>query len=303
MMNETADTLIRNSSQSFFFNSRHFVFRNPGVEIISFPSEEGEHSVTIHFTKLGNALTSLDKSPFGGFVLAPSATKAGIEQVVKTMLEYFHKNRIDAVTIRCFPETYAPDESFMVLEVLQASGFIIKYLDIAQLIHVSSSHDLGLNVHRKRRLKKCREKGFSFQQLTANSLNDAYQLIVESRERKGYPVTMTLPALAAMFDRFPEHYLLFGVFDNQVMIAASVAIRVNDRILHCFYIGDRLSYRSYSPVTLLMQGIYDFCSQRDFRLIDLGISTDKGEMNEGLFSFKKSLGCVASRKLTFHKNL
>ena len=35
------------------------------------------------------------------------------------------------------------------------------------------------------------------------------------------------------------------------------------------------------------------------RLLDLGISTESGEINEGLFNFKKSLGCSTSEKNTY----
>jgi hypothetical protein len=114
---------------------------------------------------------------------------------------------------------------------------------------------------------------------------------------------MSLDNLSKMFVEFPEEYMLFGVFHDERLVATAVCIEVNSDILYCFYLGDTLSYRSYSPVTFLVQGIYDFCQSRQFKMIDLGISTDKGIMNNGLYNFKKSFGSMDSVKLTFFKQL
>ena len=104
-----------------------------------------------------------------------------------------------------------------------------------------------------------------------------------------------------MFKLFPGDYLLFGVFDKNKLIATSVCIKVNDKILYCFYIGDALAFRPHSPITLLINGIYEYCQTNDFKMLDLGISTDKGILNKGLYAFKKTFGSFDSYKLTFLK--
>lgn len=114
---------------------------------------------------------------------------------------------------------------------------------------------------------------------------------------------MSLEGLQNMFTLFPDEYLLFGVFDEEKMIAASVSIKVCQRILYCFYIGDDLEYRSQSPVTVLVAGIYEYCRVNNFFVLDLGLSTEKGIVNKGLYTFKKSFGAVESPKLTFVKKL
>ena len=67
---------------------------------------------------------------------------------------------------------------------------------------------------------------------------------------------MTFKDLKAMFRLFQGAYLLFGVFDKNKLIATSVCIKVNDKILYCFYIGDALAFRPHSPITLLISEIY-----------------------------------------------
>jgi len=112
---------------------------------------------------------------------------------------------------------------------------------------------------------------------------------------------MTFKDLEAMFKLFPGNYLLFGVFDKNKLIATSVCIKVNDKILYCFYIGDALAFRPHSPITSLINGIYEYCQTNDFKMLDLGISTDKGILNKGLYAFKQTFGSFDSYKLTFLK--
>ena len=162
---------------------------------------------------------------------------------------------------------------------------------------------MDLNTHKKRRLRQAESLDFSFREIPLNYLEEAYSLIVESRESKGYPVTMTFKDLEAMFKLFPSDYLLFGVFDKNKLIAASACIKVNNKILYCFYIGDALAFRPHSPITLLINGIYRYCQESHFKMLDLGISTDKGVLNKGLYAFKKTFGSFDSHKLTFLKQL
>jgi hypothetical protein len=185
---------------------------------------------------------------------------------------------------------------------LHESGFTIKYEDITQAIPIQSGA-MRLNTHKMRRLRKAEVSGFSFRELSLNFLEEGYSLIVGSRENKGYPITMSMKELEDMFALFPSEYLLFGVFDKHKLISVSVSIKVNTEILYCFYIGDDLAYRSHSPVTYLIHGIYEYCRSNHFKLLDLGISTDKGILNKGLYTFKKTFGSVDSPKLTFVKQL
>jgi lipid II:glycine glycyltransferase (peptidoglycan interpeptide bridge formation enzyme) len=171
------------------------------------------------------------------------------------------------------------------------------------VINVSTEGSMPLDAHKKRRLRKAESSGFVFRELVVDSLPESYQLIVASRLNKAYPVTMTLEQLHAMFVLFPNAYRLFGLLDHDTLVATAVCIKVSTEILYCFYIGDHLAYRSLSPVTALVNGIYSYCQSHNFRMLDLGISTDKGILNSGLYNFKKTFGSIKSDKLTFSKTL
>ena len=283
-------------ASTFLFHKPEFIFRSPENQIITFEENESK----IHFSRIGNLLISLDKSPFGSFVITSRTTKNKLRSLVEKFEDWSRQEGIANLLIRSFPEIYEPEQSALVKETLIGSGFSIKYEDVTQVIPVTEG-SMNLNTHKKRRLRQAESLDFSFREIALNHLEEAYSLIVESRESKGYPVTMTFKDLEAMFKLFPRDYLLFGVFDKNNLIATSACIKVNDKILYCFYIGDALAFRPHSPITLLISGIYEYCQTNDFKMLDLGISTDKGILNKGLYAFKKTFGTFDSYKLTFLK--
>ena len=258
-------------------------------------------SAQIYFSQQDQDLISLPSSPFGGFLTDREIQKADLHACLDEMSAWSTTRGITALIIRMFPNEYHLRFASLIKEALLESGFKIMYKDIAQYIPIKLKGSMDLNTHKKRRVRNSATQGFQFRSLSPVTLDRCYDLFVQSRISKGYPITMSLDALRNMFALFPDQYLLFGLFDEERVIAASVAIKISDQILYCFYLGDDLEYRTHSPVTALVSAIYEYCKINNFLMLDLGISTDKGVVNEGLFNFKKSFGSQESPKLTFVK--
>lgn len=283
----------------FIFHHPKFIFRNPETTVVLFE----ERSAEIYFSHNHDSLISLDASPFGSFVTDRGIKKDDLLSCLKKIEQWSGAHNITTVLIRSFPNAYQPRLSALIKETLLEFSFKVLYEDIAQVIDVTPGGRLALNTDKKRRLRNSDARGFQFRSLPPAFLEEGYSLIVQSRKNKGYPVTMSFEGVKNMFALFPDEYLLFGVFDKERMIAASVSVKISKDILYCFYLGDDLAYRTHSPVTILVTGIYEYCKANDFSTLDLGLSTDKGIMNKGLYTFKKTFGTVDSPKLTFIKEL
>ncbi len=224
-----------------------------------------------------------------------------MEELLEQVLLYVKAHDIELIEIKCYPEIYAPQQASIVSNILDEAGFSIEYRDVTQVILLNEN--LNLYSDRKRMIKGSIEHLFEFKELNLGSLPEAYDLFLKSRHSKGYPVTMSLKDFFDEFSRFPMHYKLFGVLDRDRLIAASVVILINDEIIYYFFSGDDLDYRKQSPTTYLVYNLYQFAKKANFKFIDMGISTDKGILNQGLYNFKKSFGTVDSLKLTFIKNV
>lgn len=280
----------------FFFNRNDFVKRRPSDIIISFPFTSS--SPLIHFTKKEDELISLDKSSFGGFITNQNTKREDLTDTVTESINWSRANGITSIIVKLFPDRYHPETSTISNEILVSFGFKVLYNDVAQVIDVTEE-PLSLNIHRRRRLKQCIDAGYRFKQLELDRIDEAYPLFVQSREQKGYPLTMSLSDFQESFKKFPNDYLLFGVYDHNAIIATCVCVIVSSDILYTFFIGDNILYRKASPVTQLINGVYEFAKSAYFRMVDLGISTDKGILNPGLHSFKKSLGAHDVYKNTY----
>lgn len=287
-------------SNNFFFNKPEFITRRPGTKVISFPKNASQP--IINFTVTNNHLVSVERSTFGGFIFSADTRRSDLIHTVNELLSWASDNAVNEVTIRCLPEIYAPEEALLTNSVLSEAGFNVLYQDVTQFFIVDRSAP-EMNTHRLRRLRSCWAQKFVFKRVTAKLLPEAFSLFAESRESKGYPITMSLLEFQEAFEKFSQHYILFGVFDRDKMISACVAIRISSEIMYCFFIGDALAYRKYSPVTQLVHGMYRFAAEYNIKILDLGISTDKGVRNDGLYSFKKSLGTSDSYKLTYQIKL
>jgi hypothetical protein len=284
---------------SFIFHNPKFIYRDPESDVIRFNHESAE----IFFSNQEQTLMSLNASPFGSFLTDREIAKIDVQICLDKLYGWSASNGITQLVIRSFPDEYHPKYAHLIKETLLESSFQVLYTDVAQVIFVSASGSMDVNIHKRRRLRNAESRRFQFRSLIPSFLGRSYELFLLSRNNKGYPITMSLEGLQNMFSLFPDEYLLFGVFDEEKMIAASVSIKICPEILYCFYIGDDLKYRSQSPVTALIAGIYEYCRANNFSLLDLGLSSDKGTVNKGLYTFKKSFGAVESPKFTFAKQL
>jgi len=278
-----------------FFHSNEFIKRNKDSNPLFFNLYvEEKNLASIVFEEIEGIAISLPRSPFGGLIIGDIIDQETLEEFHNYIIAYL-KDKNCPVEIRLAPTIYSSDEP----NYLDARLEII-YIENNQHIPIDRiKFSDKLNRNRKRKLELNIHQGYKFKRLEIEQLDQAYELIRECRIDKGYPVTMSIDALKKTFTSFPDRYLLFGVFDGSELIATAVSIRVSESTLYNFYHGDRLSYRGSGPVTLLVAGIYEYCQEHGIEILDLGISSQHGKLNEGLFYFKRSCGAVSSDKISY----
>ena len=286
---------------SWLYNSESYVaqYKVSGLKRLSLIVQDEVAIFTNVYVSDGHAVNAR-YSGFGGIEILPAGNKH-LEYYLLSLSFWCRSNGVKELTLKLPPNIY-DEHTGILCRLLEKNRFKLSVRDTNQYMSITDAPFRDrLKKNEKKKLRQCEEAGFQFRPLKANELMQAYNVISDNRSERGFPMTMTYEALKKMFDRFPEHYLLFGVFDHADLIATAVSIRVTERIMYNFYHGDRQSYRRFSPVVMIIAGTYAFCQSQGMHYLDLGISSVKGELNTGLFTFKQNCGCDEEDKRTYVK--
>ncbi|WP_185731390.1 GNAT family N-acetyltransferase [Larkinella rosea] len=237
---------------------------------------------------------------FGSFEFKADLSDDELRRLVEAAVTYSKKLPVQGIRIVNYPDCYVPAEAERLRYVLQNTGFSVKYEELNQHVPVSNgSFTEPLHDAERRRLRKCRQAGFTTRIWTDPDVDQLFVFIQKARLRKNLPLSMNSKELASLINNFRSDSPVFTVWDGDRLIAACLGIRVTSDILYYFLPADHEDYQQFSPSVMLVESLYSHCQQEQISLLDLGISTSRSVRNEGLIQFKKRLGAVESAKFVF----
>ena len=283
----------------YFFNSNAFLTRQGNPQVLELQSDLS--AVRLAWIEINREGYSPYKAPFGSIEVhgpfAPQLTSQLLEDLDRAAAE--RKWRTFRITQP--PDGYDSESMLLVSKALLQDGFQLVHQDLN--FHLPIGLDFKSHLHRSERYKlnKLKRAGFRFGKLAVSDWHRAYELLQNSRIRKGFSLSMSKDALEQTIAYFPAEYQIFGVWMGDQLAAMSVAIAVNSQILYVFYTADDMQFRKFSPVVLLHEGLYEFGLANQFQLLDLGTASLKGLVNSGVANFKRNLGGIASLKNSFQK--
>jgi len=256
------------------------------------------------YVNIGNNVAeSCIQSPFGTIEGAEDI----LPEVIFNFLEFVERRlRIAGVTkiiIKNQPFHYDEKKNALLETFLFNLGYKVVDAEVGAVRFVTSPFKDGLNRLEKRRLKKCIETGLTVHSHPNQELEKVYSFIVDCRQLKGYALSMTLDQLSRVVKLFPERYVLASVQKDNIIVGASIAVRVSSNILYNFYADHHPVYDAISPVVLVVKMLYDYCHEKKMKILDMGTSAINGKPNFGLLNLKMRLGATPSSKLTFEKLL
>ena len=242
------------------------------------------------------------RATFGGIEFNENIAEENLHEFLNQILIFLHSLKIEKIEINSYPERYLNEYQSKILQnCLFKLHFQVKFTELNYEIIITeeSFYETVKSSTARQLLRTYIKKGYSFQQELNPDLKVIHEFIAHSRERKNRPVTMSLEQLKEHFEKFPDNFKLFSVTHSEKIVAVGVTIKINQEILYTFYLADDENYLKDSPTTFLLSGIYEYGKQNSYTLLDFGIATDKGVLNEGLSKFKQSLGARMSEKKSY----
>jgi hypothetical protein len=255
----------------------------------------------IHFYVKDNVAQSPFRAPFGSVDCVDDLPSQVLFEFLLFVDSGIKKTGVHQVVIKHSPASYAPRREALLQTFLLNLGYRVANAETGAVIPVAGQFEDHLDPWEKRKLKQAQASALQGRQLTPGNVTAVYDFILASREQKGYSLSMNREEIRRMVERFPERYLLFGVYQDALLIAAGISILVNDRVLYNFYSAHDSAYDHLSPVVFLIDGLYSYCTAHHLTLLDLGTSAVEGRPNFGLLDFKMRLGGIPTPKLTFEK--
>ena len=209
------------------------------------------------------------------------------------------------IIIKTHPDNYDIVEHKKLFACYKLAGYQLKEIFRNHTISVTNySFSNMISAAENRRLKKCHHAKFKVTLMENPEIVLVYDFIKANRDRLGYRLSLTLNELKNLVEIFPDEIKVFSVSDLDKLIALAVTVRVNNVILYNFLPADVPEYRQYSPIVLLMDGIYQYCQEQKISTIDLGVSLDHlGNEKPSLIRFKENIGGKECQKITWEKDL
>jgi len=297
---------------ALFQQSNFFKLHQKGARGIFFEMmhENGNVVANIHFTETQEGIwKSPVRGTFGGIY---SEDKINFEELIffyQYVENFLREKNASQLQISLAPLAHDPSRLSQQVFLLRSNGFSISQCDLNHSAHIIKlSSGLPMSKGNQKRVNKCLREGFSCSILQPHFLDEVYEVILENRISKGYPISMSLSELKEMTNAFPEVIKLFGVSTNPIneipnLIASAICISLSRDILYVFYWGDKQNYSTFSPIALLAETIYDYCNIENISLLDVGTSSMDLIPNLGLIQFKQNLGFTESLKIQMAKNL
>jgi len=258
---------------------------------------------TIHFHLHDGVARSPFKATFGGFDLSEKIRPEIIRGFLMYVEERLKEKGATSLFIKLplrFVSTYKFDG---VEDILDGRGFKVALEEAGSILEVSESLTNVIHHSEKAVLKKAQDRKFKFENIPLSELNDIYLFIKQCHDEKGYPLSMSLQEIQSLGAQFPLDIHLFGVKDDDRLVAASICIRVGEKVLYDFYHNHDAFYQEFSPIVFLINGIHDYCYEHQIPFFDLGTAMLGTEVNTSLLTFKLKLGGKRGVKYTFEKRL
>jgi hypothetical protein len=256
------------------------------------------------FVQAGQAVSPL-AAPFGSIEFSDYVSDTVLDDFIQKLTEAVRDSGAQHLRLVNYPACYAPQQTERLIAALTKHNFRVTERHQNAFLTVTHEQFIGqLAPAERRRLRKCQEAGFQFTHWQVPNGQEVVEFIQRTRHQLGYKPTIQPRQLISLLTEFPDSFSIFTVRDGPNLAALTVTVRVRHDILYNFLPASAPAYHPFSPMVMLIDGLFSYCQQENIGLLDLGVSLDADRQPKpGLIRFKRNLGAKECLKFTFGKVL
>lgn len=231
-------------------------------------------------------------SPFSNIIIKNGEKIENLDLIIKGLINLKEKLKLEKLKI-ILPASIYDKTIEEKLTLLLKNNFVVKCLDTNNYLFLREELRVGKSIERDYRIAE--KFKLSFEEAT---LEEAYEVIKKNRMEKGYPLKMTKEHLLEMNKQIPNIIDSFIVKNLETKIAAAIVFKVTEEINQVIYWGNLEKYKKEKSMAFLAKKLIEVYRKKGKKILDIGPSSENGELNMGLFNFKKSIGCKSCLKFT-----
>lgn len=230
-------------------------------------------------------------SPFGGIELIGDASENEITKALTLLCKGINKPLQITLAPSVYNQTPNPNQYLK-------AGFSKCFIDYNFHLDLSKdSFQESLLRNAKKHLKNALNLNHTFRHANNDDLiQKAYSIIAQNRKERGYELKMSLEQI--LFTRKVVDLDFYILEINNIACASALVYKVNHETAMVVYWGHLSEHSEFRPINLIAYYLFNHYKKEGYKILDIGPSSEKGILNEGLANFKLSLGCVKSEKIT-----
>lgn len=248
----------------------------------------------IAFDQIDNVAISIPRSPSGSIFCRNNNKNA--EQFIETFIDHFREKGIKNIQLTHPSPIYTP---FVSKSLLEKTGFDLAYNDVSQHIVLQPHWEDSIHKMQKKKLEGLKNEGFEFRKMENDELETAHKFLTVCRQTQGLQINISWEQLKKLNDALPGKYECFGVFRDSKISALCIVVNVSTEVAYYYLPATSPMFRNQSPMVMLIAGMVEHYRERQYKHLDLGVSSVEGKPQEPLKIFKERMGGVATEKPTF----
>jgi len=285
------DRVVAQARNGTFLHSRAFLDYHAWRfdEVSRMVYRHGKAVAVFPANRQGNCAVSHGGLTFGGLLYIQDVHAAEVLEIFGALAASLRADGIESVWYKGVPHLFqrAPAEDD--LYALFRQGARLARRDLSCALDLQNRP--ALSELRRRTLRKAEKQALSLRE--GLFFAAFHQLLTEVLARHGATPVHDLAELALLQSRFPQQIRLFGIWQEQTLLAASWVFDFGQTV-HTQYLACAPQGMALGALDLLLDRLMNqvFC---DKRWLSFGISSesDGRVLNEGLMLYKEGFGARA----------
>lgn len=245
---------------------------------------------------LADSVESHGGLTYGGLLLPPSTTTADTCDILRAMLEYYHKRGINELLYKPVPHIYHTYPAEEGLYALSRCGARLCSRAVSSVIDLRAPYPFS--TLRRRKVHKAESHG-KFIFCDDSTMLDAFWKVLDDvlQKRHNTRPVHTVEEMRLLMKRFPNEIRLFTAVSTEhrtLRVVAGCLLFLTEKVAHVQYIAASDEGCQNGALDWLFQRTITCCQEEAAQRpwFDFGISTERNGtlLNEGLIFQKEGFG-------------